>query len=112
MELSEDVRLVLKYAAEEIKEHGWCQRKKQDEVGRLCLVGALEEATKRYAGALSPTLLGPAIEAVARAVPEEIRSLDHYTDEDINGLAITRWNDLWATSADEAVGMLEKAAVS
>jgi len=77
----------LRAAAAYIRQHGWCRGGTEDDLGRVCLLGALMKTETMVASQVSSLQLRKLID-----------------------VSITCWNDRICKSKEQAVAMLEAAA--
>jgi len=77
----------LRAAAAYMREHGWCRGETADDLGRVCLLGALMKTENMVASQVSSLQLRKLID-----------------------VSIPCWNDLICKSKEQAVAMLEAAA--
>lgn len=84
---------IIDQASRELDEHGWCRGTIQDMDGRMCVVGALNEASNalnRQGGLGEATL----------ALMQYVRPLvSHINSDDVHPLV--RYNDFVATSVED-----------
>jgi len=77
----------LRDAAAYMRQHGWCRFETEDDLGRVCLLGALMKTENMVASQVSSLQLRKLID-----------------------MGIPGWNDFICKSKEQAVAMLEAAA--
>ena len=96
------VATVLEEAAGELVAHGWCRGTRKDTTtGNMCTLGALEKVTLEKRNENHELLLAARL-AVIEAIGEYGLSINY---------TIVSWNDELDRVADDAVTLLQKAAI-
>lgn len=89
----DDWRIILRKAAQLLKERGWIQKKMQDEAGRMCMLGAVIAASDE-------------LRAKGSAVAgERLEKLMLETR-----LSVPSWNDVMGRTKEEVIEKLLEAA--
>lgn len=109
----------LDQAAEEIRQHGWCQGHMFGEGGRVCALGAIVTAAGEGPLAqmrgLKPWLAAPGWVRADRALTEYLRSTgeidpaaDHWDGSSC--MSVGAWNDQPDRTQMDVINAMEKAA--
>ena len=106
-----DTAAVLRRAAGIVRERGWCRGTQQDELGRVCALGALNIALSGHVYSFrGPFRLDgwqpsnhPGMDAACHALYEAIG--------DDTFWCIPHWNNQPGRTADEVAQMLDRAAL-
>lgn len=111
---SEDVKLLLKTAAGEIRTRGWCQGVLQAADGRVCAIGALKKAAHVLALDRQRALeMQKDVHLAVRVCEETLTREEPLLQQSPPcEVALSRWNDHRGRTAAEVIDLLERAAGS